>query len=247
MSSSVGTTFSMLASTMCTLGRVLREVAVALVGDDHRGAGLGDQEVRPGDADLGGEEFLAQDACAPRPGARPARRDCGPSADGCGRGGSPASICALRRCTAGMMMCDGISWRSWMMYSPRSVSIGAMPFCSRKSLRPISSPTIDLPLVTVRGADLPAEIEHDARAHPRRVARVVHVAALRRHPRLVGLEIEVEMRQRVVLDVAGGVAQRLELGQLVDHVAAPRREIRSRRIAAPPAAADRRARRAHCP
>ena len=40
----------------------LGQVAVALVGDDDRGAGLGDEEVRAGDADIGGEEFLAQHA-----------------------------------------------------------------------------------------------------------------------------------------------------------------------------------------
>ena len=39
----------------------LREVAVALVGDDNRGAGLGDEEIRAGDADIGGEEPVAQD------------------------------------------------------------------------------------------------------------------------------------------------------------------------------------------
>ena len=40
----------------------LRQVAVALVGDDDAGAGLGDQEIGTGDADIGGEEALAQPA-----------------------------------------------------------------------------------------------------------------------------------------------------------------------------------------
>ena len=43
------------------LGQQLREVAVAFVGDDDRGAGLGDQEMGAGDADIGGEEAVAQD------------------------------------------------------------------------------------------------------------------------------------------------------------------------------------------
>ena len=47
------------------------------------------------------------------------------------------------------MMWLGGSWRSWMMYSPRSVSTGVMPLASRWSLRAISSATIDLPLVTI--------------------------------------------------------------------------------------------------
>ena len=41
-------------------GSVCGQVAVALVGDDHRGAGLGDEQVGAGDADIGGEELLAQ-------------------------------------------------------------------------------------------------------------------------------------------------------------------------------------------
>ena len=51
--------------------------------------------------------------------------------------------------TAGAMMWLGASPRSWMMYSPRSVSTGSMPFCSRKSLIPHSSEIIVLPLLTV--------------------------------------------------------------------------------------------------
>ena len=39
----------------------LREVAVALIGDDDRGAGLGHQKVRTRDADIGREEAIAQD------------------------------------------------------------------------------------------------------------------------------------------------------------------------------------------
>ena len=39
----------------------LRQVAIALVGDDDRRAGLGHQEIRAGDADIGREEAVAQD------------------------------------------------------------------------------------------------------------------------------------------------------------------------------------------
>ncbi len=48
--------------TMWILRQDLRQVAIALVGDDDRGAGLGDQEIGAGDADIGGEEVLAQHA-----------------------------------------------------------------------------------------------------------------------------------------------------------------------------------------
>ena len=74
---------------MCALRQDLRQVAVALVGDDDRGAGLGDEEIRAGDADIGGEEALAQH------GARLGQQlhRLGEVAlggrDACGRGGSP--------------------------------------------------------------------------------------------------------------------------------------------------------------
>ncbi len=48
------------------LGQDLRQVAVALVGDDDRGAGLGDEKIRARDADIGGKKALAQNARAPR-------------------------------------------------------------------------------------------------------------------------------------------------------------------------------------
>ena len=59
-SSSVGTIFSIEAMTICMRGKRRGQVAVALIGDDHRRAGLGDQEIGAGDADIGGKEFLAQ-------------------------------------------------------------------------------------------------------------------------------------------------------------------------------------------
>jgi hypothetical protein len=42
------------------LGQRLGQVAIALIGDDDRCAGLGDQQVGAGDADIGLEIFLAQ-------------------------------------------------------------------------------------------------------------------------------------------------------------------------------------------
>ena len=70
------------------LGQRLGEVAVALVGDDHRGAGLGDQEIGAGDADVGGEELLRAGSGAPRRPAAPARSAGGPPAAWCAGGGS---------------------------------------------------------------------------------------------------------------------------------------------------------------
>ena len=49
---------------------------------------------------------------------------------------------------AGTMMWLGGSFASWMMYSPRSVSITSKPAPSSASFSPISSATMDFPLVT---------------------------------------------------------------------------------------------------
>ena len=104
------------------------------------------------------------------------------------------------------------------MYSPRSVSTGRMPWRSRKSLRSISSVIIDLPLVTVRALAVAADVEHDA---ARLLGRLgpVHLAAGFDDLRLIGLQIEVEIVERVVLDVARIVAQPVEFGQRVDGLA----------------------------
>ena len=50
---------------------------------------------------------------------------------------------------AGAMMWNGVSSASWMMYSPRSVSTGSIPSSSNRLLRPISSETMDLPLMAI--------------------------------------------------------------------------------------------------
>jgi uncharacterized membrane protein len=65
-----------------------------------------------------------------------------------------AAICLVVTWIAGAMRWLGGSSRSWMMYSPKSVSTGSMPWRARCSLMAISSPIIDLPLVTVRAPAL---------------------------------------------------------------------------------------------
>src|SRR6266849_978169 len=53
----------------------------------------------------------------------------------------------------------------------------------------------------------------------------MHMAAGRFHSLFVRFQIKVEMSERVVLDVARGIAQRVELGQPVGGLAATRGEI----------------------
>ena len=68
------------------------------------------------------------------------------------------------------------------------------------------------------GARLPADVENQPARLFRR-HRMMHVAAGGAHPLLIGFEIEIEMR--VVLDVAGGIPQRIEFRQPVDRGLAP--------------------------
>ena len=49
---------------------------------------------------------------------------------------------------AGAMRCDGRSCASWMIHSPRSVSIALTPCFSRCSVRPISSVAMDFDFTT---------------------------------------------------------------------------------------------------
>ena len=82
----------------------------------------------------------------------------------------------------------------------------------RWALSPISSDTIDLPLVTSLAPASGRASSMMARASAA-VRRVMHLAAALDHLALISLEIKIEMRERVVLDGAGLVAQRVELGQ----------------------------------
>ena len=79
-------------------------------------------------------------------------------------------------------------------------------------MRPISSETIDLPLTTRRALGVAADAEDDV-AGFRGGSRPVNVRAGAACARLERLEVEVEICQRVVADVAGRGAQRLELGE----------------------------------
>ncbi len=104
------------------------------------------------------------------------------------------------------------------MYSPRSVSIGAMPSALEMLVERDLLGHHRLRLGDRAGAHALAELADDA-------ARVlgggcpVNVAAQRRHLALELLEIEVEVGQSVVLDVARAIAQRLELGQALGRLA----------------------------
>ena len=89
-----------------------------------------------------------------------------------------ASICSWVRCTAGMMMCEGSSWRICTRYSPRSVSTGAMPFCFEEIVDRDLLADHRLALGDELRVRLAADLQH-LRARLVRRHGVVHVAARR--------------------------------------------------------------------
>ena len=88
----------------------------------------------------------------------------------------------------------GGSPANWMMYSPRSVSMRSMPAASSASLMPISSPTIDLPLVTCRASALRHRSTTMRQASCALSAQCT-VPPLCRHPLFELLQVVVEMRR----------------------------------------------------
>jgi len=109
-------------------------------------------------------------------------------------------------------MCDGFSWASWMMYSPRSVSMGVTPACSRASLRSISSVAMDFGLHRHLDAAVAAEPQHDL-ARLLAGAGPVHVPPQPLH--VVGQqpEVVVEALQRGLLDAPRPIAEGLSWGK----------------------------------
>ncbi len=193
------------------LGQRQRQVGVAFVGDDDGRAGLGDEKVGAGDADVGRKKFLAQHAARLRHEGLGARKIA--------VGGQVAVVAAEvggdvvgPRWIAGAIRWLGLSPRIWMMYSPRSVSTTSSAAASSRASSPISSDTIDLLLVTRRAPasrQMPRTMSHASSA----VAAQCTCAPARRRVALERLEVEVEMGERVVLDVASDAAQGVELGQ----------------------------------
>src|SRR5712672_415051 len=195
----------------------LGEVAVALVGDDDRAAGLGDQEIRARDADIGGEEFFAQH------GARFAQQAGGLDQIAFRRQmGMDAAEFRLDLLLGEMHRgCDDVGWHLVAELDDVFAEVG-LDRDDAVGFQVVVEPDLlgdhRLSLGGGAGAERLADAENDLVGIMCRDG-VMHVPAGRRDLFFVGFEIEVEMGQRMVLDVARRVAQRVELGQLVRHLA----------------------------
>lgn len=193
------------------LGQRLGQVAVTLVGDDDGGAGLGDQEIGAGDADVGGEEALAQDAARLRQ-----------------HGRRLVEVAVARQVAVGAAKI-GLDLGSRQVNRRRDDVRGhlaaqlddvfaevGLDRGDAVGLQVLVEPDLlgDHALALGRGlgAELLADVEHDG-AGVLGGGRPVDVAAGLHHLVLERPEIEVEIGQGVGLDVARGLAQRIELRQ----------------------------------
>src|SRR5262245_28877949 len=191
----------------------LGEVAIALIGDDDRGAGFRHQEIRPGDAEIGANEFLPQHqprlvnelgrlveiALARQVGMHPAEIGFDLIA-GQMHGGSDD----VARMLAAQL--DDVL---------PEIGLDRLDAGSRQRL-------IELDLLADHGLALGdaagAEPSRDLDDDPlglRPVGGEMDMAAARPDLGLVALEIEIEMGERVVLDRPRLIAERLELRQPV--------------------------------
>src|SRR5437762_940599 len=139
-----------------------------------------------------------------------------------------SATCPFVLWMAGAMICEGRSWASWMMYSPRSVSTGVTPIASSASLRWISSVAIDLDFTAMR-----APVRLAMSRMIRRASSAVVAKCTWPDPLDVGderLEVRVQPLERRLLDGAGAVAQRLALGKVPEGLAAQRDELRRRDV-----------------
>ncbi len=200
----------------------LRQIAVALVGDDDAGAGLGDQEIGAGDADIGGEEFRPQDL-----------------ARLVGEGARLLEV--ARRVEIGVRRAEGVGDLFLEEVDGRRDDM------ARRLVAELNDVFAEIGLdrrdrvgfeeIVERdllgdhrlafghrlGVDAAAD-RQDGLARLVRRPAPMHLAAALDHVPLEFLEIEVEMRQRMILDALAFLAQRLELGQPLDRRQALQRE-----------------------
>ena len=193
------------------LGERLGEISIALIGDDDRCAGLGDQEIRTRDADLSFEIRAAQDLAR----LLDERRDLAEIAIARELVMSPAEV--RLDLLAGQMDCGGDDMARPFLSELDQIFAKIGLDC----LEPLLLKGV-VELDLFRDHRLP--LGHELRARPLADAedetacflgglRPVHFAARLDHLPLVMLEIDIEIGEDMILDVARDVAQTIELGK----------------------------------
>ena len=188
----------------------LREIAIALVGDDDRRSRFGDKEVRAGYADVGCEKLGAQHL------ARLGQQLLGLGEAAVG-GQTVVGLTEFALDVLGGEMDrrrDDVGRGFMAQLDDVLAKVGLDRLDPRRLERVVEADLLGdhrLALGDALRVHRLAEIDDDLSRFVG-VLRIVDFAAARAHLLLVGLEIEVEMSERVVLDGARAVAQRVELG-----------------------------------
>ena len=197
--------------TICASRQDLRQVAIAFVGDDDRGTGFGDEKVRAGDPDVGGQEFGPQHL------ARFSQQ-----LFGFGKAALGQEIAMrLAEFLLDVFCCQMDRGRDDVggAFATQLNDVFAKVGLDRLDPSPFER-VIEVDLL----GDHRLALGDGARAHGLAefdddlarflgVLRVVDLAAARADLALVGLEIKVEVGERVILDRLGAVAQSLKFGQ----------------------------------
>ena len=194
------------------------EVTVALVGDDDRRARFRDEEVRPRDPHVGAEEIAPQHLARPRDELRVPEPGRPEAERGVVLGEEIADLLAGLVDGRG----DNVARRLARELDDVLAEVRLDNFDVRFLERLVEAdllPHHRLALGDGARARLAADAEDEG---PRlgRVHRPVHLPARGGDLRLEALEVEVEVREGVVLDAAGRLAQFLKLGQSIDRLAA---------------------------
>ena len=207
---------------MWTARQGLGQIAVALVGHDDAGAGFGDQEIGAGDADIGAEKLRAQQGAGfvaqlARLGERPLRVERAMrAAEGVGH----LFFDQMHRRR------DQVARRFVAQLDDVFAEIGldrANAVFFEEIVEPDFLGDHRLALGDGLGAGSAADL-HDRVAGFLGRARPMHRTARRDDLLLVSFEVKVEMGERMLLDRAADIAQRVEFGQPRHDLAAARRK-----------------------
>ena len=189
----------------------LGQIAIALVGHDHAAAGFGNQEIGAGDADVRRQEPLPQFAPrlrqnVPPLGKHPVRRQIRVR---------QAELCLPILAVQVKRRGDDMARR----LVPQLDDILAQIRLDRLDSGGLQM-RIDAELFRDHGLALghrprPGILTNLQHRRPRVIGRAapMHLPTGRQHVRLERLQIEIEVRQRMILDVPPDVAQPLELRQ----------------------------------
>ena len=208
------------------LWQCLRQVAIALVGDDDRSAGFGDEEVGAGDADIRREVLLPQHAAR----LLDERRNLGQIALRVEMGVDAAEVCLHLVARQVHGRCDDVGGPLIAQLDDVFAEVG---FDRRDAIVGEMLVQVDLfrdhrlALGDHLRIGLAADFQHGGTGILGRF-RPVYVAARLLHLGLVCFEVDVEVVEHVVLDVAGLVAQLIEFRQRLAGLAALGDEARAR-------------------